>query len=81
MQVFDSVSPDGFSFFMDTVFHDEESAKKATKELITARYAAQGYYSTADRSRIPLDEIIDHCRFPAIDLHQDDVDFFEIVKL
>jgi hypothetical protein len=81
MQVFDSVSPDGFSFFMDTVFHDVESAKKATKELITQRYSHQGYYSTADRSRIPLNEVIDHCRFPAIDLDQDDIDFFEIVKL
>lgn len=81
MQVFDSVSPDGFSFFTDIVFHDVESAKKATKELITERYTAQGYYSTADRNRIPLNEVIDHCSFPAIDLDQDDIDFFEIVKL
>jgi hypothetical protein len=54
------LSPDGFSISMTETWETREEAESALKEWIK-RYEKQGYYSTSNRTRIPLGELYDAC--------------------
>jgi len=58
------VSPDGLPI-VPTTFPSRARAEHALEEWC-ARYAAQGYYATADGRRIPVVVLADHCRIEAI---------------
>lgn len=56
----DIISPDGFSINPWVKFSSESDAWKHFDEWIK-RYEAQGYYSSVDYGRIPLDELKQYC--------------------
>jgi hypothetical protein len=55
------ISPDGFAFHPTDVFSSVSSAWKAFENDYKKRYEPQGYYSTANRTRIPLDQLKNYC--------------------
>jgi len=60
------MSPDGFNFFRpdgegSDLYESIEAATAAFKNEVLPRYKHQGYYSTAIRNRILLDELHEHC--------------------
>lgn len=62
MTFYDILSPDGFSFFMDTedLPKSLKEAKKRIPELIYTRYSKQGYYSSIS-GRISLNQTVKLC--------------------
>jgi hypothetical protein len=59
--MYDVLSPDGFSITPDKVYPDLESAHAAAVAF-AERFQFQGFYSTAQRERIPLTDIAGRCR-------------------
>jgi hypothetical protein len=59
--VFDVLSPDGIAITPDRVYETLEEAHAAA-EAFAQRFAWQGFYSTARRERIPLEQIAGRCR-------------------
>ena len=59
------LSPDGFDIEMDKVYKPEEV--EAAIEKFIARFKNQGYYSTSNRERIPLDQIKDYVSVVPLD--------------
>lgn len=55
------ISPDGFAFHPTDVFLSEKEAIKHFEKVYKKRFEAQGYYSTADRKRIPLEDLENYC--------------------
>jgi aminopeptidase-like protein len=72
-QLFDVLSPDGFSINRNSFFANEEVAKKGIEDF-AKRYENQGYYSTSNREQISLDELKEHCRIVPIEVSQEDID-------
>jgi len=67
MTKFDAISPDRFSISYDELWDSPEEARVALKKWIEG-YKRQGYYSTRDRERIPLDELETRCEIVPIEL-------------
>ena len=59
--MYDVLSPDGISITADRVYPTLDDAKRAAEEF-SRRFVTQGFYSTASRERIPVDEIVGRCR-------------------
>jgi len=57
---FDVISPDGFSIHFSDVYSSKKEAIKAFQEW-KKRYERQGYYSSTNYGRIPLDELENYC--------------------
>lgn len=66
---YDVLSPDKFSISFDEVWDTPEEAKEALKKWI-GRYKQQGYYSTSNRERIPLDELETWCEIVPIEVDE-----------
>ncbi len=58
---YDINSPDGFGMFMNRVYSSPEKAEDAFQVWIK-RYERQGYYSTAKREQIPINQLRNHCK-------------------
>lgn len=56
-----ALSPDGFSILRDRHFNTRESAQNAIEKW-AKQYERQGYYSTSNRDRIALEDIVKHCK-------------------
>ena len=54
------LSPDGFPITRDENFSSLEKAKEALV-LFIKRYEKQGYYSSVDYGRIPINQIENYC--------------------
>lgn len=54
-------SPDGFAFHPTDVFLSEKAAIKHFEKVYKKRFEAQGYYSTANRTRIPIEDLENYC--------------------
>ncbi len=54
------ISPDGFSIHMIDTYPSPEAAWKAF-DAWSARYEQQGYYSSPNYGRIPLNELKNYC--------------------
>jgi len=69
MTFYDILSPDGFSFFMDTEALPKslKEAKKRIPELINTRYSKQGFYSS-NSGRISLSQAIKQCTIKKLTL-------------
>ena len=59
--MYDVLSPDGFPIDPEEVYPDLESAHAAAVDY-AARFAQQGYYTTARWERIPLEDLAGRCR-------------------
>lgn len=59
--MYDVLSPDGFSIDPQEVYQDLDSAHAAAVAF-AERFVRQGFYSTARRERIPLEDIAGRCR-------------------
>lgn len=60
------ISPDGFTIEIAPSY---TSRKKAwnTFEQWRERYAAQGYYASANYGRIPLEDLHNYCQFKTLE--------------
>lgn len=58
---YDINSPDGIGMFMDKIYSSPEKAENDFQVWIK-RFEKQGYYSTATREQIPLNELRVRCR-------------------
>jgi hypothetical protein len=61
MAQFDVYSPDGFAISREETYPSREVAEQKLQEWVK-RYEFQGYYSTSNRDRIPLDELASRCK-------------------
>lgn len=64
-QLWNVLSPDGFTITRDTQYATEEEAWAAFEQW-RERYREQGYYSTVYdgvRFHVPLDELHEYCEF------------------
>ncbi len=59
------ISPDGFTIERTESYKTQKQAMDAF-ELFKKRYESQGYYSSMDYGRIPLDDLADYCQFLTI---------------
>lgn len=59
--MFDVLSPDGLSIFPNRVYQTLDEALGAA-EAFAQGFDWQGFYSTAMRECIPLDDIVGRCR-------------------
>lgn len=58
---FDVISPDGFSIHHEDTYNTKAEAAYAFKQWLK-RYEIQGYYSSTNYGRIPLNEVIHYCK-------------------
>jgi hypothetical protein len=70
---YDVISPDGFSIGRDSRFATMEEAEQALK-LFVKRYEPQGYYSSSQYGRIPLDILPQCCEI----VEREDVEDVEL---
>jgi hypothetical protein len=61
MKKFDVISPDGFSIHFSDTYKTKKEARKAFEEW-KKRYEMQGYYSSTNYGRIPLNELENYCK-------------------
>ena len=66
---YDVLSPDGFSISFDELWDTPEEAQKAAEKWVK-RYEQQGYYSTSNRDRIPLDQLVECCRVVPVEVDE-----------
>jgi hypothetical protein len=66
---YDVLSPDGFSISFDETWDTPDEASKALDKWVE-RYKQQGYYSTSNRERIPLDELTTWCTIVPIEIEE-----------
>jgi hypothetical protein len=66
---YDVLSPDGFSISFDEMWDTPDEASKALDKWVE-RYRGQGYYSTTNRERIPLDELTTWCTIVPIETEE-----------
>lgn len=59
------LSPDGFPISCDSYYRSRKQALEAFKAF-KARYITQGYYSTSNRERIALEDLLDYCELVII---------------
>jgi hypothetical protein len=60
METLNVLSPDGFPIHFADTYKSVEEAKKAIQEW-KKNYERQGYYSSTQYGRIPLDELENYC--------------------
>jgi hypothetical protein len=60
METLNVLSPDGFTIHFADTYKSVEEAKKAIKEW-KKNYERQGFYSSTQYGRIPLDELENYC--------------------
>lgn len=65
MPQFDVYSPDGFPIHREDTYPSKEVAEQKLKEWVK-QYEHQGYYSTSNRERIPLDQLESCCKIVPI---------------
>ena len=65
MTQFEVLSSEGFAIDREETFPSVEVAEQKLDEWVK-RYEQQGYYSTSNRQRIPLDELKDYCKIVQI---------------
>ena len=58
---YDINTPDGICIFMDRIYSSPEKAENDFEQWIK-RFEKQGYYSTAMREQIPLNELRVRCK-------------------
>jgi hypothetical protein len=58
---YDVISPDGFSIHPTDTYKTKAEATYAFKQWLK-RYEKQGYYSSSQFGRIPLNEVIRYCK-------------------
>lgn len=58
---FDVLSPDGFSIHFEDVYNTKEEALTAFHDW-KKNYERQGYYSSTNYGRIPLNELENYCQ-------------------
>jgi hypothetical protein len=58
---YDVISPDGFSIHPTDTYKTKAEAAHAFKQWVK-RYEVQGYYSSTNYGRIPLEEVIRYCK-------------------
>jgi len=63
---YDVISPDGFSIHPTDTYKTKAEATFAFKQWVK-RYEVQGYYSSTNYGRIPLNEIIRYCKIIKVD--------------
>lgn len=68
---YDALSPDGFSISVEDTYATPDEARQAIMRW-AKRYEWQGFYSTARRERIPLNELPGRCRI--VEAAQDEED-------
>lgn len=61
MKKFDVISPDGFSIHFSDTYSSKKEARKAFEDW-KKRYEMQGYYSSTNYGRIPLNELENYCK-------------------
>jgi hypothetical protein len=66
MKRFNVLSPDGFHIAMDTDYASKKEAKQALKAFVN-RYKTQGYYSSMQHGRMPLNMVICYCDLQTIE--------------
>jgi hypothetical protein len=66
VQKFRILSPDGFDIRMDKANYTEKQVPQALEDF-AKRYERQGYYSSTQYGRIPLEDIADYCSVVPID--------------
>lgn len=64
--MFDVLSPDGFSIHPVDTYKTKAEAAYAFKQWLK-RYEVQGYYSSTNYGRIPLEEVIRYCKIVKVD--------------
>lgn len=57
---FKIISPDGFAIEKDIISYNKEDIERKFNKWKT-RFEFQGYYSSTQYGRIPLDELINYC--------------------
>ena len=62
---YDVISPDGFSIHPVDTYPSEKKAREAFDKW-KKPYEIQGYYSSTNYGRIPLDELFNHCKIVEI---------------
>jgi hypothetical protein len=65
MKKYDVLSPDGFSIQLTETYKTKAEATYAFKQWLK-RYEKQGYYSSVNYGRIPLNEVIRYCQITEI---------------
>ena len=58
---YDVLSPDGFSIHPVDTYPSEKKAREAFDKW-KERYKTQGYYSSTNYGRIPLDDLFNYCK-------------------
>jgi hypothetical protein len=59
------ISPDGFTIHFEETYESKAEAAFAFKQWVK-RYENQGYYSSTNHGRIPLNEVIQYCKIVEI---------------
>lgn len=67
MSKYQCLSPDGFTIEFDKPYYRSKKSMFESFDKWKERYKVQGYYSSNDYGRIPLDELEDYCSFREID--------------
>jgi hypothetical protein len=57
---FKIISPDGFTIERDVVWYNKKDIERVFNNWKT-RFEVQGYYSSSQYGRIPLDQLINYC--------------------
>lgn len=57
------LSPDGFTLERDVPYYRSHKAAAKAFEEWKKRYETQGYYSSVNYGRIPLEDLEDYCQF------------------
>jgi hypothetical protein len=60
MKKYRILSPDGFDISFEQMYYSKKEVKQALAQFKN-RFSTQGYYSTSNRERIHLDDLIENC--------------------
>jgi hypothetical protein len=66
MKKYQVLSPDGFTIEFDKWFYRSMKKAKEAFENWKKRYEQQGYYSSTNYGRIPLNELENYCQFKTL---------------
>lgn len=70
---FDVLSPDGFSIHHSDTYPTIDAAVDALKQWVK-RYEFQGYYSSMNYGRIPLEDVHEYCNIIEVSTVNEDED-------
>lgn len=66
MKKYQVLSPDGFTIEFDKWYYRSMKKAKEAFENWIRRYEVQGYYSSTQYGRIPLNELESYCQFKTL---------------